>query len=182
MDCAVAALGPAVSQDWSQRAGRLTWSCRKTAVHLADCLVAYAAQVAAEPADHWVPFTFGAPRNATPEGLLELVAASGRILAASVRDASPSSRAWHPYGMSDPEGFAAMGVTETLVHAGDIAAGLSVPFAPPPDLCNRAVARLFPDAGDHDDPWALLQWVTGRIELPDRPRVRSWRWRSEPAS
>lgn len=176
----VAALTAEAAGDWSVAAGDLTWSARKTAVHIADCLIAYAAQIAAEPADHWVGFTFNAPRNATPASLLELVTASGGILAATVRVAAPSTRAWHPYGVSDPEGFAAVGVTEILVHGADIAAGLSVPFGVPPDLCRRIVARLFPEAEDHDDAWALLQWATGRIALTDRPRRRSWRWHGEP--
>lgn len=180
VDGAVAALTAGAGGDWSVAAGELTWDCRRTAIHVADCLIAYAAQIAAGPADHWVPFTFNAPRLATPADLLELVAASGGILAATVRAAPPTVRAWHPYGVSDPEGFAAMAVTETLVHGADVAAGLSVPFEGPPDLCRRTVARLFPKAEDHEDPWALLLWATGRVALPDRPRRRSWRWHGEP--
>jgi hypothetical protein len=73
-----------------------------------------------------------------------------------------------------------MAVTETLVHGADIAAGLAVPFEAAPNLCRRTIARLFPEVEDHDDPWALLRWATGRIALPDRSRRRSWRWHGEP--
>lgn len=180
IDCTVVALSPGTSGDWSAAAGQLSWDCRRTAVHVADCLLAYAAQVAAGPADHWVPFSFNASRKAEPADLLELLKAIGGVLVATIQTAPPTVRAWHPYGVSDPEGFAAMGVTEIVVHGADVAAGLAVPFAPPPDLCRRALARLFPEIDDHDDAWALLRWATGRIALPNRSRRRSWRWHAEP--
>ncbi|HEX9694807.1 MAG TPA: hypothetical protein VGB64_00670 [Actinomycetota bacterium] len=180
VDGAVAALSAGATGDWAEPAGELAWDCRRTAVHVADCLMAYAAQVAAGPADHWVPFSVSAPRKVRPADLLELVTASGGILAATVGAATRTARAWHPYGVSDPEGFSAMAVTETLVHGADIAAGLSIPFEPSSNLCRRTVARLFPEVGDQEDPWALLRWATGRIALPDRPRRRSWRWHGEP--
>ncbi len=176
---AVASLSTAATADWSVPAGELSWSCRRTAIHIADCLIAYAAQITARSEDHWVPFTFNASRNASAAGLLELVTATAGILAATVRATPDTARAWHPYGISDPEGFAAMGVTEVLIHGADIAAGLSVSFTAPPGVCRRAVARLFPEADGHNDAWTLLRWATGRTALPDRPRRRSWRWQTE---
>ena len=97
-----------------------------------------------------------------------------------ITTASPGTRAWHPYGTSDPEGFAAMGVVETLVHGHDVAQGLGLPWEPSADLCARVLNRLFPGAPADAHPWAALLWATGRADLPDRPRLSEWRWDSEP--
>jgi hypothetical protein len=79
-------------------------------------------------------------------GLLQAVEACGALLVAMVTTASPGARAWHPHGTSDPEGFAAMGVAEILVHGHDAAQGLGVLWEPPADLCARVLSRLFPGA------------------------------------
>jgi hypothetical protein len=90
----VSVLGPAASQDWSRPAGTLDWDCWHTAEHVGDCLLSYAAQLAARPGARYV-----------------------RFLASADQDASPA----HPSGLADPEGFAAMGCVETLLHGHDIA-------------------------------------------------------------
>jgi hypothetical protein len=113
-------------------------------------------------------------------GLLQAVQACGALLVAMVTTTSPGTRAWHPHGTSDPEGFAAMGVAEILVHGHDAAQGLGVPWEPPADLCARVLGRLFPGAPADVLPWAALLWATGRADLPDRPRLGEWRWYSEP--
>jgi hypothetical protein len=84
------------------------------------------------------------------------------------------------YGVSDPEGFGAMGVVETLVHTHDVAAGFGLPWQPPAGLCARALHRLFPDAPRDAEPWPALLWSTGRGELPGRTRPETWRWYGEP--
>ena len=118
-------------------------------------------------------------------GLLEVLAGCGALLATMVQTSNPTVRAYHPYGLSDPEGFAAMGVLETLVHTYDVARGVHVPWQPPAAVCARALARLMPEvplrAGDTgSDPaaWAAMLWATGRIALPGRPRPTHWRWDS----
>src|SRR5438309_9460282 len=169
LDRTVRALTPGVTLDWSVPAGELRWTCHRTAAHVADCLFANAGQIAAQPDDHWVAFRLHAARKATPADLLELLTASAGVLVATVRVAPVTARGYHPYGASDPEGFAAMCVVELLVHGADIAAGLSLAFETPGDVCRRSVDRLFPDVDDHDDQWELLQWATGRLALPDRP-------------
>jgi hypothetical protein len=82
-----------------------------------------------------------------------------------------------------------MGCIELLVHAGDIAAGLGLPFEPPPDVCDWIFARMFPNRhaeleslGTADiDPWTSMQYVTGRISIPKLPPVcRNCRWHSAP--
>jgi hypothetical protein len=99
-----------------------------------------------------------------------------------VRTRSPEVRAYHGYGVSDPEGFAAMGIVETLVHTHDLAEGLGLAWDPPADVCARVLTRLFPDAPGTTAPWPTLLWATGRAELPGRDRLTVWRWHGAPAS
>lgn len=114
--------------------------------------------------------------------MLGALEAGGGILAAVVRATPPTARGFHVFGASDPEGFAAMGVVETLVHAHDLALGLGIAFEPPADLCARTLHRLFPDVPGDTEPWATLLWATGRGELEDRGRRGKWRWYGAPAA
>lgn len=191
---AVATLANALAADWHVQAGELDWDCWETLEHTADGLFAYAAQLAPArpPLDDFVPLRWqrdrpeGPPnvvfvdRAVGPAGLLQVLETGGGLLAAMVRTVSPQARAFHAYGVSDPEGFAAMGVVETLVHTHDVTAGLALPWAPPADLCDRALARLFPDAPKDTDRWPTLLWATGRAELPTHPRHAFDRWHSAP--
>ncbi|MFK0050507.1 hypothetical protein ACIQU4_41695 [Streptomyces sp. NPDC090741] len=63
-------------------------------------------------------------REAGPEGLLTVVEACGGLPATAVDTAPATTLAPHVFGASDPEGFAAMGVVETLIHTHDITQGL----------------------------------------------------------
>jgi hypothetical protein len=190
---AVGALGRAPADAWSQQAGELDWDCWETVEHIADDLFAYATQLTpATPEGGYVPIAMTSTRpggaqsaihverDSGSAALLQAVAACGALLVAMITTVSPATRAWHPQGTSDPEGFAAMGVTETLVHGHDAAQGLGVPWEPPADLCTRVLGRLFPDAPAEAPPWAALLWATGRAGLADRPRLDEWRWYSEP--
>ncbi|GAA2768614.1 hypothetical protein GCM10010103_76570 [Streptomyces paradoxus] len=78
-------------------------------------------------------------------------------------------------GPYDPEGFAAMGVAETLLHTYDITQGLSVHWLPPVPLSAAVLDRLFP-AAPPGDPTQVLLWCTGCGELDGLPRQTSWRW------
>jgi hypothetical protein len=190
---AVAALGPAPAEAWGKQAGSLEWNCWETVEHIADDLFAYATQLTpATPEGGYVPIAMtrtrpGGARSAIhvdrengTAGLLQAVEACGALLVAMIITTSPATRAWHPHGTSDPEGFAAMGVAETLVHGHDAAQGLGVPWEPPADLCARVLRRLFPGAPAEAPPWPALLWATGRGDMPDRPRLGEWRWYSEP--
>ncbi|WP_395571780.1 hypothetical protein [Streptomyces sp. BK79] len=193
---AVALLREAPAAAWDTRAGTLEWTCWETVEHLGDDLFAYAAQLGPEapPLNAEVPFVWesrrpGGPANvihadraAGPSGLLRVLESCGGLLAAMVRTRHPDTRAHHVFGLSDPEGFAAMGVVETLVHTHDLAQGMALAWEPPADLCARVLARLFPDAPSSSDPWPTLLWATGRAELPGRPRRTTWRWDGRPRS
>ncbi|GHB13611.1 MULTISPECIES: VOC family protein [Streptomyces] len=191
---AVDTLGESEARDWRVPAGSLEWNCWETVEHLGDDLFAYAVQLGLRkpPTGTEVPYRWAAEREGGPAnsvfadpaagstGLLQTLEASGSLLTAMVRTALPDVRSHHVFGLSDPEGFAAMGVVETLVHTHDVAEGLSLSWTPPADLCDRALARLFPDAPDDADRWTVLLWSTGRADLPGRDRVTSWRWHGAP--
>lgn len=180
---------------WDLPAGDLSWSCWETAEHLADDLFAYALQLGprSPSVTEAVPVAFRRERPDAPAntvfvgrdkggaGLLQVLEACGALLTAMVRTTPPQVRSHHGFGASDPEGFGAMGVVETLVHTRDLAAGLGLPpLDPPSDLCARTLHRLFPDAPADAAPWPALLWCTGRAELPGRPRLTRWRWYGEP--
>lgn len=171
------ALGGAAAADWSATAGDVTWTCLETGAHVADDLFSYASQVLAQPSRGYLPIEARLEDRATPETLLRCVEMCGQLLRLAVRDTPATARAWHPYGTSDPDGFAAMGIVEVLVHTHDIAQGLGLPWQPPAALCAPALARLFPDAPD-GPPDEVLLWCTGRAPLGDRPRQEAWRWDS----
>lgn len=191
---AVAVLREAPPDAWEAKAGSLEWDCWETVEHLSDDLFAYAAQLGPKtpPLDGEVPFVWesrrpGGPANAIhanreagPAGLLQVLEASGALLVSMVRTTPPRTRAHHVFGVSDPEGFAAMGVVETLVHTHDLTRGLGLAWNPPAGLCARALARLFPDVPESTDPWPTLLWATGRAELPGHPRLTTWRWDGTP--
>jgi hypothetical protein len=179
----VSTLRPVTGRDWSARAGTLEWDCWHTAEHIGDCLLSYAAQLAVQPATRYVPFLVSADEDASPADMLEFAEAGARILAATVRTASADVRAYHPTGMADPEGFAAMGCAEALLHGHDIAQGLGLDLHPPPEVCASVLARLFPQATADlvgTDPWAALQWATGRTGLPGHPQLQQWLWHGAP--
>jgi hypothetical protein len=190
----VAMLRPAVSRDWQVPAGTLEWTCWETLEHMSDDLFAYATQLAPRQPllDKETPFACRHERDGGPAGtifaspaagnagLLQVLEACATMLIAVVRITPERVRAYHVYGISDPDGFAAMGVAEVLLHADDVAAGLGLPWAPPAGMCDRVLRRLFPDAPAQTDRWATLLWATGRGELPGRPAVQSWRWDGTP--
>lgn len=165
--------------DLSVPAGGLEWDCRTAVGHVASCLIAYAGQVGSPGATGYLKFS-GEPESDEPGDLADYTRAAGRILAATAEWADRGVRAFHPYGASDPEGFAGMGCVEALVHGYDVATGLGAEFDPPRDVCERVLARMFPDATGPEDPWNRLLWATGRISLPGRSDVAGWRWRGAP--
>ncbi|MDH6131057.1 hypothetical protein P3T37_000424 [Kitasatospora sp. MAA4] len=169
-------LGPHTAEDWSVPAGPLEWSCRETAAHIGHDLLAYAGQVAARPADSYLPFDLNVRPTASPAEVLQTVTACGRLLSCVLATAAPTLRAWH-WGPCDPEGFAAMGVAETLLHTYDITRGLAVDWLPPASLSAAVLDRLFPDAPP-GDPVQVLLWCTGRGELDGFPRRTSWMWKA----
>ena len=184
---AVAALRTVQDQDWTRLAGTLTWSCWETVEHVADDLFAYAAQVGVTTPETstYVPFVFTRTRpdapaltvRADPErgnaGLVQVLDACGGFLSGVTHTASPEARGWHPYGVSDPAGFAAMGSVEVLLHLHDLSMTLGFAWTPPAPRVVRLLERLFPDLRCEGDPWATMLRATGR---DPRVPVDDWRW------
>ena len=188
-------LATVVERDWRVPAGDLDWDCWETVEHIADDLFAYASQLGPRRPSVTEPVPIGweyrrpggpaltiyaIPEEGGQAGLLQVLESCGALLAAMVEVTPPTVRSQHTYGASDPEGFAAMGVVETLVHMRDVAAGLELLWEPPQDLCARSLQRLFPDVPAEGDSWQTLLWATGRIALPGRDRRASWRWDGTP--
>jgi hypothetical protein len=184
---AVAALRSVADRDWSGFAAGLTWSCRETVEHVSDDLFAYAAQISVrEPAaTARIPFATSAEPDGDeqtihtePEsgnaGVLAVLDSCGGLLSAVVRAKGPDTRGFHPYGVADPGGFAAMGTVEVLLHLHDIAGALGFAWHPDPDVVRRVLERLFPDQPTDGDPWATLLAATGRAGGTSD----DWRWDS----
>lgn len=178
-DCA-ALLRPAAGRDWDGvRAGRLEWNCRRTAEHIAGDLIAYAGQLAGRAGTAYVPFEIALDEGTGNAGVVDVIEATGGLLAAAVRTTPREVRAFHPYPFrsANREGFAAMGVAEVLLHTHDIAEGLGLPYRPPAELCTWVLTRIFPHVRPEPDaPWSTLLWATGRGELPGRAPLTEWRW------
>jgi hypothetical protein len=184
---ACSALRGAAGLDWDVPASGLTWTVRSTVEHIADDLFAYAGQIATvtPELDDYVPFVYStdregeaevtthARREAGNDGVVRMLDACGGMLSALARTRDADVRGYHPYGVSDPHGFAAMGTVEVLLHLYDVAGPLGLTWDPDPGIVRRALDRLFPDAPTDGDPWATLLRVTGRD--PSAP-VDSWRW------
>lgn len=167
-------LRPHAAEDWTVQAGPLEWSCWEAAAHIGHDLLAYAGQLAAQPTGAYLPFDVKVRPSASPAQVLETVNACGGLLSSALATAGPTLRAWH-WGPCDPEGFAAMGVAETLLHTHDITQGLAVDWLPPTRLSAAVLDRLFPDA-PLGDPVDVLLWSTGRGDFDGHPRRTSWTW------
>ncbi|WP_122619617.1 GNAT family N-acetyltransferase [Streptomyces sp. Tu 4128] len=178
---AVALLRTAVDRDWeTARAGRLEWSCRYTAEHVAGDLIAYAGQLAGRATDAYVPFEITFDEGTGNAGVLHVIETTCALLAATLRTTPREVRAFHPYPYrsANREGFAAMGIAEVFLHTHDIAEGLGLAYEPPARLCADVLALLFPHVQPGTDPWRTLLWATGRGDLPGRAPVTEWRWRN----
>jgi hypothetical protein len=192
---ALAAMGPAVAADWHARAGTLNWDRWETIEHMSDDLFSYAAQLGPRNPPLTAPVPFGgesrraggpagaifADRAAGPAGLMQVFEACGALLAAMVAAPAVYPGNQRPFGVADPQPFAAaMGIAEVLVHTHDVTQGSGTVWAPQDELCRRVLDRLFPDAPDDTEPWLTLLWATGRAELPGHPAVTSWHWYAGP--
>ena len=177
------ALSGLVELDWSVKAAGLDWSCRQTLEHIPNTQISYASQLASAAKDR-LPRAIGGQERLTVPELVLSVQVNAAILEHVVRAAPAPARAYHPAGMADPSGVAAMGCDEILIHTADITGGFGVEFHPAEDLCRRVLARLFPwAAADGVGYWDQLLWANGRKDLPGVGRQdENWRWHCAPLS
>jgi hypothetical protein len=173
--------------DWDRPAHQLDWTCRETVAHLMDDFTAYALQLAGETPPQTRYVDLDEALRLRPEGptflilpsaaggtagIVEALDATAGLLVAVTSWAPSTRRGYHPYGISDASGFAAMGIVECVLHAFDVLTAQHLPYAANPDVCAKALNRLFPEATRSDDPWQDLLAATGRT-----PQTRGTRWR-----
>ncbi|WP_432040053.1 maleylpyruvate isomerase N-terminal domain-containing protein [Streptomyces cucumeris] len=175
-DTCLATLLEGADRDWSGHAHGLDWSCRQTLDHLALGLTGYTGLLVSRPDDRYITLFASLDPQAPVADCVEGLRIAATLLTSTVRDTPPDVRAWHPWGHSDAGGFAAMGITELVLHTDDITRALGIPWSPPGELCAAAVRRLFPDAPSGHEPLATLLWCTGRTALPGLPRRTAWQW------
>ena len=175
-------LEPALGADWSVPVPGLDFTVATVVAHAAEAPLWYSV-------DLWsgrenAAFEVKVLPTASNESLLTSLQAASSALAAGIDVAPPETRGFHPFGSPDPEGFAAMACDELLVHCDDAARGLGLSFDADRRLAAGVMARLFPwhRIGPDDDPWRVLQWANGRIEVPGRVRQGRWRWQCAPLS
>jgi Mycothiol maleylpyruvate isomerase N-terminal domain len=168
-----------VDGDWSAAAPEMTMTVAGVVGHAAEGCLWYAIDLSAGGKDLRLIQHSVAP-DAAPPDLIAAMTTEAAVLAAVVDAAPPDARGFHPMGLADASGFAAMGCDELLVHTDDAARGLRAGFDPPKELAEAVLRRLFPWAPVDGDPWQLLLWANGRIALGDRPRLERWRWHCAP--
>jgi hypothetical protein len=177
-EAARTALAPHTDRDWHRLpAGDLEWTCWKTALHVVDDLYFYAMQVLYARADDYVCTELASDEHANPTRLIDAIVIHAELLRRVAVTADPGVRGHHVYGLSDPAGFAAMGIVETLIHTYDLVRGLNPDelWRPPDALAGPVLARLFPDA-PAGEPGDVLLYCCGRAPLGDRPRQTDWTW------
>jgi uncharacterized protein (TIGR03083 family) len=174
-----ALLAPAVGRDWSVKLPHLDFTVAAAVTHLAGGTLWYATDLAAGPR-RLDTMELRVPDDTDPAELVATIDSFATVLARVIDGSPPGARGWHPFGMADASGFAAMACDEFLVHSDDIARGLEVPFDPPSGLVAATLERLFPWAPADADPWPALLWANGRIDLPGQERQVDWRWQCAP--
>lgn len=173
-------LEPHLDADWDVVVPGLDFTVGTVVAHAARACLWYSVSLWSGRAR--AAFKVNVPPDAAHERLLTSLTAAARALAAGIDAAPADTRGSHLFGSPDPAGFAAMACDELLIHGDDAARGLHASFAPDPELAADVLARLYPwhAAGAGDDPWRLLLWANGRIDLPGRTHQDGWRWHCEP--
>lgn len=180
-DLAVAFLRDFEDRDWSAAVPDLEFDVRTLAAHMSQTNFWYSVDFTARGAD-LVAFVPEIKADSEPADLIASIDVGVDLLATVVAAAPEDARGFHPFGMADASGFAAMACDEMLVHTNDIGRAFEVDFAPPSELAQAVLDRLFPWIAGDEDPWTLLKYANGRIALPDRPRLERWRWHCAPLS
>lgn len=171
-ELAAAALAPLDQGDWSARAGDLDWDVEATVVHFIGALAKETLYLASR-STRFIAINPGKFRGATPAELVRSIVPAAQALANTADVAPPDALAYHSTGMTDAEGYLAMGCGEVLVHTWDACSGLGVEFRGSDEVAAAVLARTFPwvETKRHDGPWRTMLWAFGRIALEDRPRL-----------
>ena len=173
-ELAAAALAPHDGADWSMRAGDLEWDVETTVVHFMGALAKETLYLASR-SSRFIAISPGKFRSATHDELVRSIVPAAQALANTAVTSPPGALAFHNTGMTDAEGYLAMGCGEVLVHTWDACRGLAVEFPGSDELAAGVLARTFPwvETPPNDGPWRTLLWALGRIALADRPRLEA---------
>lgn len=174
---------------WDVRAHHLEWTCWETVAHIVSSLGCYAMQISGRtPPQGWIELAETPPqrpdgpeliiypdRTTGTHGMVSCLDAAAGLLSAVVAVTPASRRGFHPYGISDASGFAAMGILEAVVHGHDVLAAHAIAYRPDDIPIVRVLDRLFPDTPRTANPWQDLLRATGRTS---ESRGRPWHWDS----
>jgi len=166
-------LSAAVDGDWDGAIPEMTWSVREVVAHISEVLLWYSTDLSAGPHElNTMDLKVRPTEN--PAALIETITAYAAVLGTVVDGVPPGQRGWHPDGLADASGFAAMACDELLVHTWDAGHGLGLPFEPSEVLSQAVVHRIFPWAPTNTDTWDTLLWANGRRGLPGLGRQEHW--------
>ena len=174
-------LSRTLDMDWDRPIPDMTWSVREVVAHISEVLLWYSADLSADKTELSTMELKVRPTD-DPAELLRTITVFSSMLGYVVDGVPPGHRGWHPDGLADSTGFAAMGCDEILVHTYDAARGLGLEFEPSEVLSQAVLRRLFPWAPREEDTWQALLWANGRRELADRPRQVGWHRHPAPLS
>jgi len=167
---AESALQPHVGADWSVRAGGLEWSVETTVVHIIGALAKESLYLASR-STRFIAVGMGKFRDATPAELVGSIAPAAQALANVARATPEGVLAYHATGMTDAEGYLAMGCGEVLMHTWDACRGLGDEFVGPDGLSSAILARTFPWVEVGESPWQTLLWAFGRVQRGDEAPI-----------
>jgi hypothetical protein len=168
-----------VNSDWSVPVPGLDWTVAQAVAHAAIGNLWYAFDLAAA-GEELHTLDLRTQDNASPLDLVLTLESAAAAVSHVVDCSTPGARGYHPHGLSDASGFAAMACDEMLVHTHDAATGIGVSFIADDSLCEKVLRRLFPWAPSETDAWDTLLWANGRMPLGNRARLDRWRWHCAP--
>jgi uncharacterized protein (TIGR03083 family) len=177
-DC-VSFLRGSMDRDWNASVPGLDFSITGVVAHVAETCLWYAIDLAAAGND-LASVEHRVKTDTSPADVVDTLAAYAEVIAAVIEATPSTARGFHPFGMADPSGFAAMACDEILIHTDDAARGLGQAFHPDPDLAAAVLLRLFPWVSNVTDPWEQLRWANGRTDFADQPRLSGWAWHCAP--
>jgi uncharacterized protein (TIGR03083 family) len=135
-DC-VSFLRASMDGDWNASVPGLDFSITEVVAHAAETCLWYAIDLAAAGKD-LKSVEHRVKTDTSPADVVDTLAAYAEVVAAVIEPAPGTARGFHPFGMADPSGFAAMACDEMLIHTDDAARGLGLAFHPDPDLAALA--------------------------------------------
>jgi hypothetical protein len=177
-DC-VSFLRASMDSDWHASVPGLDFSITGVVAHAAETCLWYAIDLAAAGKD-LKSVEHRVKTDTSPADVVDTLAAYAEVVAAVIETTPSSARGFHPFGMADASGFAAMACDEMLIHTDDAARGLGLAFHPDPDIAAAVLHRLFPWVTNITDPWEQLRWANGRTDFADQPRLSGWAWHCAP--